>query len=44
MSFQLVGSRRILSTLYDHCEAIVHFEKLVANRVKGHYRSKKDRM
>lgn len=36
---ELIGEK---STLYEHCEAIVNFEKALKNTIEGHYRKKKD--
>jgi hypothetical protein len=38
----LVGSIRGSSNFYEHCEAIVNFEKVLKNKFEGHYRKKKD--
>lgn len=35
-----VGSIRGSSNFYEHCEAIVNFEKVLENKVAGQYRKK----
>lgn len=30
------------SNFYDDCEAVVNFEKVLKDKVEGHYRKKKD--
>lgn len=41
MSFLAVESIRGSSNFYEHCEAIVNFEKVVKNKIEGQYRKKK---
>ena len=36
-----LGSIRASSNFYEHCEAVVNFEKIVNNKVEGQYRKKK---
>lgn len=42
MSFLSVESSFNMSNFYEHCEAVVNFEKVVQNKTEGHYRKKKD--
>jgi len=39
--FSYVGSIRGSSTLCEHCESIVNFEKVLKNKINGQYRKKK---
>lgn len=41
LMFPLVESSGNMSNFYEHCEAIVNFEKVLKNRVEGQYRKKK---
>jgi hypothetical protein len=38
---EAVESIRGSSTLYEHCEAIVNFEKVLKNKIDGQYTKKK---
>jgi len=42
MSFKSIGSIRRSSNFYEHCEAIVNFEKVLENKVAGQYRKNKN--
>lgn len=39
--FLMVESSFNMSNFYEHCEAVVNFEKVVTNKVEGQYRQKK---